>query len=781
MASTGYGRTARHIRRYFRCRRGKLGMEIENKNEFCYVKQQRRENSPFLTELGEYLHFSDVQETFRFGTSLNPRAVLQVRCLLEAVNRLPKLNRTELELAHWCPVMPVCDICCEELASESDLRTHLLLSHLENMMSCPFCSLSGVSYDELNFHIGTAHQEKEMHFQNTPATQSRPNSSGGQTVSRPLRTNTTKRTQESPAAVSNSGLAPASPQPSSHHMVSVANGTAAPSAGIALTQGQGATSRSKSSKSPPAAATPNGFTKLAGSPPTPSLYCTEKDGPAEHRKSKQKRLCSPNKERLFSCPFCSLVCDDSYVLQEHVELHLQDQAASEGLQLYECPLCSLACVDNSSLQEHVELHLDYGTSAAAGDISGDLRLARQLQEEEEKQRREEETKREEEDFKHLQVFGMDNRGGYRRQMERNMERAVSRGQLAPAEFHRKRAEMMESLASGVDDSRTRTTGVLEALYEFYQREARDIAHVWLCAETDHYSGSDGDKGWGCGYRNFQMLLSALKRLEQHAALRTLPDLIPSIPQVQALIEKAWAEGIDPQGASHFNGKLQGTRAWIGATEIYTILTAHRVRARIVDFHQPTGPGNTHSRLFDWVKNYFLHSSRGSRLPPRVVKTNLPPIYLQHQGHSRTIVGMEERKNGNVCVLLLDPGCPAGDMRKLLNPNTAAASISRMRKFPGHLKHKQYQVVAAEGVLTPEEKQSRDAKVPVTASLLKRADRSGLQAESGPQTANPGSPLKAPLKKTKRAGNGDAWSIQRELMVGMREGTEDHGRKTESNL
>uniref|UniRef100_A0A3B4DV75 Zinc finger-containing ubiquitin peptidase 1 n=1 Tax=Pygocentrus nattereri TaxID=42514 RepID=A0A3B4DV75_PYGNA len=627
--------------------------------------------------------------------------------------------------------MPVCDICCEELVSESDLKTHLLLSHLENVMSCPFCSLSGVSYDELNFHIGTAHEEKELDLQDTLAADDSAAESGqrssadsvqNQTYPSPFITDALTVKLENSSATCNSGLNPASPLPASH-MFCQDNRMAAPNAGIALTQDQGATSSIKSS--PRATATPKGIKKLVGPPPAPSMN-NEKDNTTEHRKSKQKRLSSPNKEKLFSCPFCSLVCGDCFILQEHVELHLQHQATSEatipeagtsaqvcssarnesGLQLYECPMCSAAFVDNSSLQEHVELHLDYGTAAAAGDLPEDIKLVQQLQEEEEKKRKEEEAKREEKDFKQLQkVFGMDNSGGYRRQMERNMERAVSRGQMAPAEFHRKRAEMMESLASGVDDSRTRTMGVLEALYEFYQREARDIAHVWLCAETDHYSTSGGDKGWGCGYRNFQMLLSALKRMEQYTAPNTLPDSLPSIPRVQALIEAAWAEGIDPQGASHFNKNLQGTRAWIGATEIYAVLTAHRVRARIVDFHQPTGPRNTHPRLFEWVKNYFsLHCSRGSRLPPRLVKTNLPPIYLQHHGHSRTIVGIEERKNGSVCALLLDPGCSSGDMKKLLNSNTTAAFLSRMRKFPGHLKHAQYQVVVVEGVLTPEEKQ-----------------------------------------------------------------------------
>lgn len=59
-------------------------------------------------------------------------------------------------------------------------------------------------------------------------------------------------------------------------------------------------------------------------------------------------------------------------------------------------------------------------------------------------------------------FGLDNSGGYRKQMERTMERAVSRGQMVPAEFHRKKAEMLESLASGMDDGRSKTSGLIES-------------------------------------------------------------------------------------------------------------------------------------------------------------------------------------------------------------------------------------------------------------------------------------------------------------------------------
>ena len=63
-------------------------------------------------------------------------------------------------------------------------------------------------------------------------------------------------------------------------------------------------------------------------------------------------------------------------------------------------------------------------------------------------------------------FGLDGGGGYSRQMERSMEMAVAWGLLAPAEFHCKRAEMMESLASGLDDGRTRTQGMCQVLPGF---------------------------------------------------------------------------------------------------------------------------------------------------------------------------------------------------------------------------------------------------------------------------------------------------------------------------
>ncbi|XP_036395261.1 zinc finger-containing ubiquitin peptidase 1 [Megalops cyprinoides] len=605
--------------------------------------------------------------------------------------------------------MLTCEICGEGVISEADMRTHLLLSHLENEMRCPLCSLAGVSYDELHFHIHTAHAERgdqsTRKHRGTAAGQACTKAGGSDTVANggsPSRT-----------------CSGASPDRTANEPISdrAAGGGLS---GLAAEELLGGTFGNRLSSrvgglpdQTSAHAEELACPVLGGSPRAPHCAGEESKGNREEPiRTKQKRLFSPMKEKCFPCPVCPLVFSNCFILQEHVELHLQEQGVAEGghAQHYECPLCSLTCADSTSLQLHVELHLEGSAARGAEGACSDLQLAKQLQEEEERKRKVEEDKREAEEFKKLQrQFGLDGSGGYRKQIEKNLERAVSRGHMAPAEFHRKRAEVMESLASGIDDGRTRTSGLMAALYEYYLKEGRDCAHVWLSAETDHYSSSEGDRGWGCGYRNFQMLLSSLHRMDAYKHCNN-EGRIPSIPQVQALIEQAWREGMDPQGASHFNGRLQGSRAWIGATEIYSLFTSLGVRAHLMDFHQPTGSGNTHPRLFEWVKRYFSQSAcRGTRLPPRVVQTTQPPIYLQHQGHSRSIVGIEQKKNGSFCLLIFDPGCPPGDMRKLLaRDGVTCASLRHLRKFLGGLKHNQYQIVAVEGVLSPEEKRTRIA-------------------------------------------------------------------------
>ncbi|XP_059698226.1 zinc finger-containing ubiquitin peptidase 1 isoform X1 [Haemorhous mexicanus] len=345
------------------------------------------------------------------------------------------------------------------------------------------------------------------------------------------------------------------------------------------------------------------------------------------------------------CPFCGEAAGRE--LEEHVRArhgHLLGAPGTNtgnGEQLYECPMCSLTCTNIQILEEHVDLHLEEHNFSEGGDIR-DLELAQQLQTEEDEQQRSEEEKREREEFKKLQKqYGLDNSGGFKQQFLKNMEKEVDRGRMQPFEYHKRKADMMESLASGIDDGRTKTSDT---------------------------------------------------------------TLIPSIPKIQSMIEDAWREGFDPHGASHFNNRLHGSKAWIGACEIYSLLTSLRIKCQIIDFHKPTGPMGTHPRLFEWILRYYSADNEGGGA--KVVCTSKPPIYLQHQGHSRTVVGIEEKKNKSLCLLLFDPGCSSQQMQKLLKQNSDGTGLRLLRKFVGSLKEKQYQIVAVDGVLSLEEKAAR---------------------------------------------------------------------------
>ncbi|XP_061571092.1 zinc finger-containing ubiquitin peptidase 1-like isoform X2 [Cololabis saira] len=660
--------------------------------------------------------------------------------------------------------MLTCEICGEEVLLEQDMKTHLLLSHMEGDHHCPLCSLSGVSYNQLCFHITSAHPEDPF----TCTQASNTGEPGGTT-------RVTGGTVRG-AGGTNGGAG---------GTVRVTGGTVRGAGGTnggagGTTGGTGGTNGGAGGTTWGTGGNMGGISRGAGeavlfdasmvrtdlvpsrqrssagvscssqeeTPLIPAAMTTQDSkGKSKHVKAQPLLPSSSKREKVFSCPMCSLVCSSSFILQEHVELHLQEQHSDEGWtpdscsapvtshparspsggRRLECPLCSAVFSHSFSLQEHVELHLDPGSGGnGTGSLDGDLQLATRLQQQEESRRQEqarqeeeqsrslatqlqqqEEARQEREDFHKLQrQFGLDGSGGYRQQMERTMERAVARGVLPPAHFHLHKANMMESLASGVDDGATRTQGVIPALREYYQSQALDCVHVWLAADTDHYSSSGGDKGWGCGYRNFQMLLSSLSNVDPYST-HLQGRAVPCIPQLQTMIEEAWKEGLDPQGASHFNQQLQGTRAWIGATEIYVLLTSLGISARIMDFHKPTGPAGTHPLLFDWVREYFSQSNRSSRLPPRFIQTRLPPLYLQHQGHSRSVVGLEQRKNGVLCLLLFDPGCPPSHSSKLLSSSTVGGALRRLRIFPRSLKHQQYQLVAVEStVLSAEEKQTR---------------------------------------------------------------------------
>jgi len=422
---------------------------------------------------------------------------------------------------------------------------------------------------------------------------------------------------------------------------------------------------------------------------------------------------------LLTCPMCPYTDREAASLQEHVNrLHLD--SLSPAPNPHACPLCPATFANATLLQGHfaaqhpdtpspspasppspacpvcggtgwspeqLQLHVDSHFASTSGEGGQGARVGGgRAREEEDRARR---AREEEEQFASLQAqYGMGEQGNYGSQAAAGLRRAVVAGNLSVIDYYEKSAGLAESSRSGLDDG-TSMTPKITSILRGLSASSHGVAETLLAARTDHYAAAWGDKGWGCGFRNLQMLLSCLLHSTLYrdtvagAALcnRNLGGGggVPSIPRLQAVVEAAWRAGFDRAGCEQLGGRLVNSRKWIGATEVATLLSYCGVDTEILDFHAPSAPDGSHPRLFDWVVRYF-----------RRAKAVTPPLYLQHQGHSRTIVGAEVVAGGGQRLLVLDPShSPAS-----LGENT----MRLVRKSLASMRSKQYQVVAVVGLL-----------------------------------------------------------------------------------
>ncbi|KAI9064277.1 DUF1671-domain-containing protein [Trametes sanguinea] len=187
--------------------------------------------------------------------------------------------------------------------------------------------------------------------------------------------------------------------------------------------------------------------------------------------------------------------------------------------------------------------------------------------------------------------------------------------------------------------------------------------AWLAFEQAvHIYREYWDAHWGCGYRNYLMACAAL--MDQQRQPMYLPLLHspppPGLRNLQLTLEEAWKNDYDEDGAREYKYKLVDTNKWIGTAEIYVAFTYRGIPAQLVDFSDLSGGVEP---LLQWIYDYFSggdpqpksttvgEALKGAR---PVIVTDKLPIILQHQGHSRTIVGCEKVKNGTITLLTFDP-------------------------------------------------------------------------------------------------------------------------------
>ncbi|KAF4604088.1 hypothetical protein EYR38_004510 [Pleurotus pulmonarius] len=193
-----------------------------------------------------------------------------------------------------------------------------------------------------------------------------------------------------------------------------------------------------------------------------------------------------------------------------------------------------------------------------------------------------------------------------------------------------------------------------------------IRRAVLCYEQAvHIPRETWDCSWGCGYRNFLMACAAL--MDQQLQPLYFPFLdspiSPGVRNLQHWIEDAWKDGFDEEGRKELKN-LVNTNKWIGTSDLWVAFAYRRIPAELVEFKVESSGIQP---LIDWIVAYFSSNSLSQMKDFNARKhieavpqgeavriTERMPIILQHQGHSRTIVGYEVTKKGEVNLLTFDP-------------------------------------------------------------------------------------------------------------------------------
>lgn len=329
---------------------------------------------------------------------------------------------------------------------------------------------------------------------------------------------------------------------------------------------------------------------------------------------------------MLACPICCRVFESSGDLELHVNIEHKDILSPAKIdqpdgasntsknETHICPICnmSLSHMKTQEMEIHIESHF-----SRSPNIKTEPNLEKQAQK-----------LREQQEFEMLRAqYGMDDQGNFREQSAANMQRAVYAGEMSVADYYERQVGLRAAESHGIDDGTSCTRSITPRVLSL-SASSPGVIKSYVCSSIDHYASSYGDKGWGCGYRNLQMLLSSLlQNTTYNEAIYSAwgnqgpsRTAMPSISRLQKMIEAAWAQGFDVQGSEQLGCKLFNTRKWIGATEIVTVLSWLRINCQLYDFHRPTNLEGKHPDLFNWVLRYFQEA-----------KDHVPPLYLQHQG------------------------------------------------------------------------------------------------------------------------------------------------------
>lgn len=211
----------------------------------------------------------------------------------------------------------------------------------------------------------------------------------------------------------------------------------------------------------------------------------------------------------FACPLCSRSFETSTDLELHVNIEHRDilspgnidsngcaATATKGTAHSLCPVCGIS-FDNFKTAE-MELHIEKHFAKSPQNHKTESDLEKEAQK-----------LREQREFEMLRAqYGMDNQGNFREQSAAAMQSAVYAGEMSVADYYERQVGLRTAESHGIDDNTSCTKSVIPRVASL-SASSPGVMRTLLCSSIDHYASSYGDKGWGCGYRNLQMMLSSL--------------------------------------------------------------------------------------------------------------------------------------------------------------------------------------------------------------------------------------------------------------------------------
>ncbi|CAH8654504.1 unnamed protein product [Heterobilharzia americana] len=258
-----------------------------------------------------------------------------------------------------------------------------------------------------------------------------------------------------------------------------------------------------------------------------------------------------------------------------------------------------------------------------------------------------------------------------------LERSLELNNLTLVDYQRRVQELRRSVRQGIDSAATCTDGIIHALKQL-------INSGWL------------NSRWNLIMYTFLLIRIPEFRKRLFGSLSAMP----SIWKLQALLESAWSLGFDPLGASQISSTINSNKISSGSTGsgVVSIPADGRnliglvdstaclgVRSSIIECRAPSGPGGTHPYLLTHIYSY-ISSGNSSGVSNEAVTL---PMLLQHEGHSRIVIGVEvDEDEKPIALVVLDPDVPPEAMRQVIkaadysvsNPN---ADLSRLSFGPYH--------------------------------------------------------------------------------------------------